>query len=104
MNIQSAIFRGANILKDKNIFSSQLDAEILMAKAIGKDKKYIILNNHKNLETEELNNFQTLIFERSKRKPIAYITNKKFFWKSFSLNQIGIAFIKETKPLGANAT
>ena len=88
MNIQSAIFRGANILKDKNIFSSQLDAEILMAKAIGKDKKYIILNNHKNLETEELNNFQTLIFERSKRKPIAYITNKKFFWKyEFFVNE-----------------
>ena len=30
--------------------------------------------------------------------------NKRFFWKSFSLIQSGIAFENEIKPLGANAT
>jgi len=82
MNIQSAIIKGANILKDKYIQSAQLDAEILMAKAIGEDRKYIILNNDQNLKEESLKYFQELINERSTRKPIAYLINKKFFWKS----------------------
>jgi len=82
MNIQTAIFEGASLLKEKNILTSQLDAEILMAKVIGKDKKYIIINNNKNLKLEELKRFNKLIKERSKRKPVAYLTNKKFFWKN----------------------
>tara|TARA_B100001093_G_scaffold490422_1_gene529443 strand:+ start:174 stop:1016 length:843 start_codon:yes stop_codon:yes gene_type:complete len=82
MNIQTAIFEGASLLKEKYILTSQLDAEILMAKVIGKDKKYIIINNNKNLKLEELKRFNKLIKERSKRKPVAYLTNKKFFWKN----------------------
>ncbi|MFL2903341.1 MAG: peptide chain release factor N(5)-glutamine methyltransferase [Candidatus Pelagibacter sp.] len=81
MNIQSAIIKGANILKEKYIPTAKLDSEILMAKAVGQDRKYIILNNDKNLKEENLKYFQKLIEERSSRKPIAYLTNKKFFWK-----------------------
>ena len=82
MNIQSAIFEGERILIDKSIPTAKLDAEILMAKSIEKDRKYIILNNNKNLEEENLRYFKYLINERSKKKPIAYLTNKKFFWNS----------------------
>ena len=81
MNIQSAITRGTNILKDKSINSAQLDSEILLAQAIGQDRKYIILNNDKNLREENLRYFQKLINKRSLRKPIAHLTNKKYFWK-----------------------
>ena len=80
MNIQSAIIEGANILKNKSIQTAKLDTEILMAKAIGEDRKYIVLNNNKNLKEKNLKYFQKLINERSNRKPIAYLTNKKFFW------------------------
>jgi len=80
MNIQSAIIEGANILKSKSIQTAKLDTEILMAKAIGEDRKYIILNNNKNLKEKNLKYFQKLINERSNRKPIAHLTNKKFFW------------------------
>ena len=41
MNIQFAIKDGINILKDKRINTAKLDAEILMAKALKKDRKYI---------------------------------------------------------------
>ena len=34
MNIQSAIMKGADILKDKSINSAKLDSEILLASAI----------------------------------------------------------------------
>ena len=82
MNIQSAINEGINILKSKFIQTAQLDSEILMAKVIDKDRKYIILNNYENLRKKDLKIFQRLIEERSSRKPIAYLTNKKFFWNS----------------------
>ncbi|WP_435090464.1 peptide chain release factor N(5)-glutamine methyltransferase [Candidatus Pelagibacter bacterium nBUS_30] len=82
MNIQSAIIEGVNILNSKYIQTAQLDTEILMAKALGKDRKYIILNNNKNLLDENLEYFKRLVKERSYRKPIAQIINKKFFWNS----------------------
>ena len=44
MNIQLAIKDGINILLDKRINSAKLDAEILMAKTLKKDRKFIILN------------------------------------------------------------
>ncbi len=81
MNIQSAIINGTKILKDKQIPTASLDSEILMMKAIGKDRKYIILNNKENLKLEKLNEYIKLIKERSNRKPIAYLTNTKQFWK-----------------------
>ena len=82
MNIYSAMIQGAKILKESFIKSPLLDSEILMTKAIKKDRKYILLNSKRVLEIEDLNTFQKLIKERSNGKPIAYLTNKKFFWKS----------------------
>ena len=81
MNIQAAIKEGINILKSKHIETAQLDSEILMAKAVGQDRKYLILNNDKNLKEKYLRYFKKLISKRSQRKPIAYLTNKKYFWK-----------------------
>ena len=82
MNIQSAINQGVKILKDKLINNPQLDSEILMSKVINKDKKYLLLNHNKEIEAHELKYFKKLINKRSKRIPIAYLTNKKFFWRS----------------------
>ncbi|MDB4154651.1 peptide chain release factor N(5)-glutamine methyltransferase [Candidatus Pelagibacter sp.] len=80
MNIQSAILEGANILKNKSINSAKLDSEILLASVIDKDRKYLILNNDQNIKEKNLIHFQKLINKRSLREPIAYLTNKKYFW------------------------
>ena len=82
MNIQSAITQGAQILKDKFCLNPYLDSEILMSKAINKDKKYLILNSQEKIEEINLNLFQKLINERSKGKPVSHLTNKKLFWNS----------------------
>ena len=47
MNIHSAIIEGAKILRDRHILTSNLDAEILMALAFNKDRKYILINDKK---------------------------------------------------------
>ncbi|MDC0397526.1 peptide chain release factor N(5)-glutamine methyltransferase [Candidatus Pelagibacter sp.] len=82
MNIKSAVIEGTSVLKNKSIISAQLDTEILMAKALGKSREYIILNHDKVLSIENLKYFKKLVHERATRKPIAYLLNKKFFWKS----------------------
>ena len=82
MNIQSALTEGLNILKNKSILSAKLDSEILMAKALGKKREYIILNNNKIIKEQNLKYFKKLVHERATRKPIAYLLNKKFFWNS----------------------
>ena len=82
MNIQSAVIKGAKILKNHLIKSANLDSEILMANVINQDRKYVLTNFNKILTKDELNTFISLIKIRSKRKPVAHITNKKFFWDS----------------------
>ena len=80
MNINLAIIKGASVLKDNLINNPYLDSEILMAKVIDKDRKYILLNSNRYIDTKDLNSFKELIKKRSLGKPIAYLTNKKFFW------------------------
>ena len=81
MNINEAIKRGKFILEKNLIKNSQLDSEILMSKVINKDRKFVILNSKNELDEKKLNYFKNLIFERSRGKPIAYLTYKKNFWK-----------------------
>ena len=88
MNIQSALTEGLNILKNKSILSAKLYSEILMAKALGKKREYIILNNNKIIKEQNLEYFKKLVQERATRKPIAYLLNKKSFWNSeFNVNK-----------------
>ena len=88
MNIQSAVIEATNILKNESILSAQLDAEILMSKALNKNREYIILNHNKVLNNKNLEHFKKLVHERSTSKPIAYLLNKKYFWKSeFYVNE-----------------
>ena len=77
MNIQSAVIEGTNILKNSYIQTAQLDTEILMAKVLGSNREYVILNAKNDLNDNNLGHFKKLIKERAHRKPIAYLLNKK---------------------------
>ena len=82
MNIQNAIRKGKMILSEKKIKTAELDSEILMSKAINKEKKFLILNFNNVIPKENLNIFNDLVNQRSKGKPIAYLLKKKEFWKN----------------------
>ena len=82
MNINLAIIKGSEILRRKFIPNSQLDSEILMAEIINKDRNYILLNSNKKINENDFNNFINLIRMRANGKPVAYLTNRKFFWNS----------------------
>ena len=82
MNIQDIINKGTNILKANNIVNPYLDSEILLSESINKDKKHIILNPKEILNDKHLDFFNNLIERRKKGEPIAYLINKKEFWKN----------------------
>ena len=82
MNIGTAIAEGTKILKEKLIITASIDSEILMANAIKKDREYILINLKENIDKEKIAFYKQLIKQRSYRKPVAQLINKKFFWNS----------------------
>ena len=81
MNIEKVLNQGINILKASNIPNPHLDSEILLSESINRDKKHIILNSKEILNSEQINNFNNFIERRKNGEPIAYLINKKEFWK-----------------------
>ena len=82
MNIYNAIKEGTKILKKNDVKFSALDSEILLAKALKKKRKYLILNLDKTLNKKNLEIYKNLINQRSNGKPVAYLTKTKDFWNS----------------------
>lgn len=81
MNIENILKEGIDILQKNKIANPQLDSEILLSNSIKRDKKHIILNPKEVLNSEQLGKFKSLIERRKKGEPIAYLINKKEFWK-----------------------
>ena len=82
MNIENTLNEGISILQKNRMHNPRLDSEILLSCSIQRDKKYIILNPKEVLNLEKLNKFKSLIERRKKGEPIAYLINKKDFWKN----------------------
>ena len=82
MNIENILNEGISVLKNVKIPNPQLDSEILLSNSIKKDKKHIILNSKEHLTLEQIERFKNLIERRKKGEPVAYLINKKEFWKN----------------------
>ena len=88
MNIENTLNNAVKILNKSKIKNSILDSEILLSQAINRDRKYIFLNSKENLKQKYSKNFNNLIVRRRKGEPVAYLINKKEFWKqSFYVDQ-----------------
>jgi release factor glutamine methyltransferase len=81
MNIENILNKGIKILQKNKIVNPKLDSEILLSNTIKRDKKHIILNPKEILNSEQLEKFKDFIERRKKGEPIAYLINKKGFWK-----------------------
>jgi len=88
MNIQTLLNQASKTIKQLSNTSSKLDSEILLSKIIKKNRKYLILNSNEELKKENIKSFDYLVKRRKKGEPIAYLINKKEFWKqNFYINQ-----------------
>ena len=88
MNIQTLLNQASKTLDNSSNTSSKLDSEILLSKIIKKNRQYLILNSNEELKKENIKLFNYLLKRRKKGEPIAYLINKKEFWKqNFYINQ-----------------
>ena len=88
MNIQTVLNQASKILDNSSNTLSKLDSEILLSEVIKKNRQYLILNSNEELKKENIKSFDYLVKRRKKGEPIAYLINKKEFWKqNFYINQ-----------------
>ena len=73
-------------LATKGVDSPRLDAELLLASALGCDRVRLYIDVDKPLTPEELARFKPLLQRRAAREPVAYILgSKEFYGRSFDV-------------------
>lgn len=78
-NIGELLNKSMEILKEAEIDSYIIDSQLLIAKALGKDRLYVITHKEELVPLNKEEMISTYIDERSKKKPLKYITNSAEF-------------------------
>ena len=80
MILENSIKQASQFLKNHNISSYELDAEIILSNIMKVTREFLIVNNHLNISKSIIKKYNLAIRRRIKREPIAYIIGKKEFW------------------------
>lgn len=80
MILENSIKQASQFLKNHNIASYELDAEIILSNIMKVTREFLIVNNHLNISKNIIKKYNLSIKRRINREPIAYITGKKEFW------------------------
>ncbi len=87
MNIDSALKKAINILKNARNISPAVDAGVILCFVLNCEKTYLFTHYDYKLNSKEMETYFNLIDIRSKGVPIQYITGQKEFMSlSFTVN------------------
>ena len=78
MKTSEAINIGSKILKNRNIISHKIDAEIILSHVLKISREKLLINEQ-DISYTDYKSFKKIISRRLKKEPIAYIFNKKEF-------------------------
>ena len=88
MNILKALHDGYDLLKSNKIDSYKIDTELLLSHSLNISRERLILSFDEIICTENYENFLSKLNRRQKKEPVAYIVNKKEFWRNkFYINK-----------------
>ena len=100
MILENTIKQASQLLKNHNIHSHVLDAQIILSDIMGVKKEYLITNNQIIVPEKIMKKYNIAIKRRIKREPVAYITGKKEFWsEDFIVNYSTLVPRPETELL-----
>jgi release factor glutamine methyltransferase len=86
-NIRDLLKVTSDYLKQKNIESPRLSAEVLLAHLLKLTRVQLYLHFDQPLSEDELAGYRALIKRRLKREPLQYITGSQEFWSlDFEVN------------------
>jgi len=87
MNLDNTVKKASQILKNHNIHSHELDAQIILSNIMGVKREFLITNNEINISKKIMEKYDSAIKRRIKKEPVAYIIGKKEFWsEDFMVN------------------
>ena len=100
MIINEALNFANKELKKFKVKSNRIDSEVLLSHILNVDRSKILVNQHKNINKNDLKKYLDLINQRKNKKPISLIVGRKDFWKyTFFLNKHTLTPRPETEHL-----
>ena len=100
MILEKKIQSATEILRNYNIPSSRLDAEIIISNILGLKRENLITNGQMIINNQIIKEYDSAIYRRLKREPVAYIVGKKEFWsQDFIVNSSTLVPRPETEIL-----
>ncbi len=86
VTIAETLKQASEHLRAASVPTDLLDAQTLLAEALGKDRTYLIVNFNLQLSGEVLSKFQAMVERRASGEPLQYITgHQEFFGLEFEV-------------------
>jgi release factor glutamine methyltransferase len=90
--------------RSKNIDAPRLDAEVLLAHALGTTRIQLVIDAMRPLQADELGRFRELVKRRRAREPVAYILGQReFYGRAFRVDPRVLVPRPDTETLVAVA-
>jgi len=87
MILGQIIRKASQILKNHNIHTYELDAQIILSNIMGVTREFLITNDYLTVSKRIKKKYNNAIKRRIKKEPVAYIIGKKEFWsENFKVN------------------
>ena len=100
MILEKVIKQASKTLKNHNIHSHELDAQLILSDIMKVKRESLIINNEAAVSKKIMKKYNIAIERRIKREPVAYITGKKEFWsENFAVNHATLVPRPETELL-----
>jgi len=100
MNLENIIKEATKKLKNNNITSHALDAQIILADIMGIKREFLITNDKIDISEDIREKYNIAIKRRINNEPVAYIIGNKEFWsENFFTNKSTLVPRPETELL-----
>jgi release factor glutamine methyltransferase len=80
MDVRGALRTGISRLREKQIASYTLAAELLLLHVLGRDRAWLYAHPEEPINSQELDTFLFLIARRANGEPTQHLTGKQEFW------------------------
>ena len=80
MILGQTIKKASQILKNHNVHTYELDAQIILSDIMGVTREFLITNDYLTVSKRTKKKYDNAIKRRIKKEPVAYIIGKKEFW------------------------
>jgi len=80
MTARAALTRAIHRLDESKISGSHLDAELILAFVLGRDRTWLLAHDDTELDEPQLEQFDALVNRRLQREPVVHLTGQREFY------------------------